>query len=89
MRSFSVTPQINEMPVTAIEAARVLGRSTTWVRDQLTTGFLERDPASTPRRIMVTSRSLRWAQKEMQGAPEAQQQPVLRLVVDNTRPPRI
>lgn len=84
MRPFNLMPQAKDMPITVSAAASALGRSTTWIRDHLTTGYLERDSASTPRRIMVTARSLLWAQKEMQGAPAAQG-PLLRLVVDNTR----
>ena len=61
------------------EAARVLDRSETWVRDHLATGLLERDYSRTDR-TQITAASLAWAAQ----AKPTRKRHVLRLIVDNT-----
>jgi hypothetical protein len=69
----------SDAPLSVKEAAKVLGRSETWIRDHLATGLLERD-GSISGRIMVSAVSVAWA--ETLGRPR--RAPQLRLVVDNT-----
>lgn len=71
-------------PLTVPQAATALNRSCTWVRDRLTMGLLEKDISSTPRRIMVTARSVLLAQRAMPVPAESPAKPLIRLVVDNT-----
>jgi hypothetical protein len=72
------------VPLKVSQAAAVLGRSSTWVRDRLTMGLLEKDPSSTPRRIMVTARSVLLAKRAMPERQGSQNRRYLRLIVDNT-----
>ena len=80
-----VTSDIQEPGLTVGRAAEILNRSATWVRNRITTGFLERDSASTPKRVLVSARSVAWAQGSMDVKRPAG--PKIRLVVDNDSKP--
>lgn len=76
-----ITSDIQEPGLTVSQAAAALHRSATWVRNRITTGFLERDSASTPKRVLVSARSVVWAQGSMDVKRPAR--PQIRLVVNN------
>ena len=73
--------------VNVAEAAAILDRSTSWVRNRLTDNSLESAVPSEARRIAITVRSVVRLSERIAGARAARnrtaQRPWLRLVVDN------
>jgi hypothetical protein len=72
--------------VSVAEAAAILGRSTSWVRDRLTDNTLEIVDFPETKRIAITVRSvvrLSERTKNSQTCKRPAERPWLRLVVDN------
>ncbi|WP_108177562.1 hypothetical protein [Phreatobacter oligotrophus] len=76
------TNHLRPETLTIAEAASTLGRSRSWVRDQITLGWLERLDVPGSRQMHVTKRSVQriapWARQK------AAPRPHLYLIVDNT-----
>jgi hypothetical protein len=75
--------------VNVAEAAAILDRSTSWVRDRLTDNSLELASLPDAKRIAITVRSVVRLSERIAGSRaacrRAAQKPWLRLVVDNDR----
>ncbi len=74
--------------LTVSETAALFGRSTSWVRDEITGGRLETVHPAGQRPFLVTETSVVALQRfilERSKAAARKQQPVLRLVVNNPK----